>query len=171
MEGGLMASSTDSFSNLNLEQQRKRAKDLRRAHRNGVLEAGVRVSRYLPRVRHFPVQKVLESPLTLAEAQFIVAREAGFASWPKMKHHIEEANETQADIAEALIDAAFAGNENEVGRLRMRVQYSDRCRRIRRKRTSRVDGVTGLRCFICVVADIGATTVNSPKCDARSFSA
>lgn len=112
-----MASSTDSFSNLNLEQQRKRAKDLRRAHRNGVLEAGVRVSRYLPRVRHFPVQKVLESPLTLAEAQFIVAREAGFASWPKMKHHIEEANETQADIAEALIDAAFAGNENEVGRL------------------------------------------------------
>jgi ankyrin repeat protein len=116
MEGGLMTSRTDSSPNLNFEQQRKRAKDLRRAHAEGALEAAVRIVRFLPRARNLPVEKVLASPLTLAEAQLVVAREAGFPGWAKLKRHIEEAS-AHFDIAEAIIDAAFAGNDDEVRRL------------------------------------------------------
>jgi hypothetical protein len=55
-------------------------------------------------------------PLTLVEAQFVVAREAGFPSRPKLKRHIEVAS-AQFDIVEAVIDAAFAGNDDEGRRL------------------------------------------------------
>jgi hypothetical protein len=68
------------MSNLNLEQQRKRAKDLCRAHAAGDPEAKARIANRLPH---------LASTLTLSAAQFIIAQEAGFPSWPKMKHAIE----------------------------------------------------------------------------------
>ena len=69
---------------LNLEQQRKRAKDLRRLHQGGAFDAGVRVVRHLPRARRLSPAQALAAPLRLSEAQFIVAREAGFASWPDL---------------------------------------------------------------------------------------
>jgi hypothetical protein len=77
------------MSNLNLEQQRKRAKDLHRAHAAGDLEAAARIANHLPRMRGFATTEVLASTLTLSEAQFIIAQEAGFPSWPKMKHAVE----------------------------------------------------------------------------------
>jgi len=46
-------------------------------------------------------------PFTLSEAQFVIAREAGFASWPKLKRHIEAATR---DISDVLIDAALQGD-------------------------------------------------------------
>ena len=67
---------------LNLEQQRKRAKELKRA-RN----------------------------ITLSQAQFLIAREAGFSSWPAMKHYIQDRD---LDVPEAIIDAAFAGDDRNV---------------------------------------------------------
>lgn len=103
MEGSLM-------SVLNLEQQRKRAKDLLRAHRHGELEAAVRIGRHLPRARNQSPEQVLGSPFTLSEAQFIIAREAGFLSWPKLKHHIEAIAAEGAGVEEKIIDAAFAGD-------------------------------------------------------------
>src|SRR5262245_8661750 len=51
LEGGLMSLPRDPRSPLNLEQQRKRAKDLRRAHQDGRVEAAVRIGRLLPRAR------------------------------------------------------------------------------------------------------------------------
>jgi len=104
----------DSQTDLNLEQQRKRAKDLRRGHRDGNLEAAVRIARYLPRARNLSAEQVLGSTLTLSEAQFVVAREAGFSSWPKLKHHIEESAFAEADLGERIIDAAFAGDDDAV---------------------------------------------------------
>ena len=98
---------------LNLEQQRKRAKDLRRAHRDSNIEAAVRIARHLPRARNQSVQRVLASTFTLSEAQFVVAREAGFSSWPKMKHHIEQL-ELHKDIGEQIIQAALGGEDNAV---------------------------------------------------------
>jgi len=88
----------NSQPDLNLEQQRKRAKDLRRGHRDRNLEAAVRVARHLPRARNQSAEEVLRSTLTLSEAQFVVAREAGFSSWPKLKHHIEESTLRGADL-------------------------------------------------------------------------
>lgn len=69
-----------SHGRLNLEQQRKRAKELLKAVRTDDPDALVRILRQLP---------PREAPLRLADAQFVIAREAGFPSWPKLKAHIE----------------------------------------------------------------------------------
>jgi len=98
--------------NLNLEQQRKRAKDLRRGHQDKELDAAIRVARYLPRARNQSPEEVLASPLTLSEAQYVIAREAGFASWPKLKHYIDENALHSLDTEEAAITAAFAGRDD-----------------------------------------------------------
>jgi ankyrin repeat protein len=86
---------------LNLEQQRKRAKDLLRAHRNNHIDAAVRVARHLPR---------LDSPLALSQAQFVVAREAGFASWPSLKRHIEETALAAGSHLDRLLDLALTAD-------------------------------------------------------------
>jgi ankyrin repeat protein len=108
-------SSLTSGRKLNLEQQRKRAKDLRRALTEGRPEAADRVLRHLPRARGHSLPQVLASRLTLSEAQLVVAREAGFASWPQMV-----AAAGDVDVEEALIDAALAGDEERVAALRER---------------------------------------------------
>jgi ankyrin repeat protein len=105
--------SLPSDSRLDLEQQRKRAKDLRRAHREGSAEAAVRIARHLPRARRLSTAQVLAAPFTLSEAQLVVAREAGFPSWPALKHALE-GHAAPADRGEAVIDAAFAGDDAAV---------------------------------------------------------
>ena len=69
------------MSRIDLEQQRKRAKDLLRAHRDGDRAAAERIARHLPHLRR---------PLKLTDAQHVIAREAGFASWPRLVHRVEE---------------------------------------------------------------------------------
>ena len=73
------------FSNpANLEQQRKRAKDLLRAARDGEAEA-------LARIRAVRSDAAEPSrPLQLADAQLALARESGFPSWPKLVADFEE---------------------------------------------------------------------------------
>jgi hypothetical protein len=104
-----MSSPNDPQRHLNLEQQRKRAKDLRRAHHDRSLDAAVRIVRHLPRAQNQSPEQVLASEFTLSEAQFVVAREAGFTSWPRLKHHIEESEQDAKDLTETIIDAAFDG--------------------------------------------------------------
>ncbi len=65
---------------MNFEQQRKRAKDLLRAYRRNEPEAIRRVRRYHPRAAR------AAGVIQLADAQLVVAREAGFPSWARMKH-------------------------------------------------------------------------------------
>ena len=66
-----------------LEQLRKQAKDLLRAARAGDATAVMRM-RTVGRAAH-------GARLTLADAQLVVAREYGFASWPRLVHHLENA--------------------------------------------------------------------------------
>src|SRR5438552_9847848 len=68
-----------------LEQLRKQAKELLKAYQAGDATA-------LARLRvHKPALTGLEGsrPAALADAQFTLARELGFDSWPKLKRHIE----------------------------------------------------------------------------------
>jgi Domain of unknown function (DUF1835) len=74
---------------LNLDQQKKRAKDLLRAARRGDTAAIDRLFR----------SASVDSELKLAQAQFAVARELGFASWPELKSHIIAMNEARSAIA------------------------------------------------------------------------
>src|SRR5262245_8135999 len=91
LEGG-------SVSRLDLEQQRTRAKELLRAHRRGDREAEARALRHMPRGR--PLRH-------LADAQLVIAREAGFASWPRLVRHVERA---AGDAGVPLHDAVRSGD-------------------------------------------------------------
>src|SRR5262249_41207345 len=42
------------------------------------------------------------------------AREAGFSSWPRMKHHIQQSALSKRDLEEVVIAAALAGNDTAV---------------------------------------------------------
>lgn len=67
--------------NPSLEQQKKLARELLRGFRAGDAEARERIRRHLPDRKR----------IALADAQFVLAREYGFESWPKLKAHIEAA--------------------------------------------------------------------------------
>ena len=64
-----------------LEQLRKQAKDLLRDARAGDTSAHERLT-LAPASAHGP-------PISLSRAQLAIAREYGFASWPKLAHHVE----------------------------------------------------------------------------------
>jgi ankyrin repeat protein len=65
----------------NLDQYKKQAKDLARDCRGGLPEALARLRAHHP--------KSTKAPTTLTAAQLVVAREHGFASWPRFSAHIE----------------------------------------------------------------------------------
>src|SRR5947208_1779486 len=67
---------------LSLEQLRKKAKDLLRAYHAGEESARKLAAEAMP---HSAVR-----PFSLADAQFVIARESGFDSWTQLKRHIEE---------------------------------------------------------------------------------
>lgn len=101
----------------NLQQQRKRAKELVRAHRRGQAEAVERVKRHLPGADAAEGGRSADRPLMLAQAQWVIAREAGFPSWPQMKHAVEDALEDGKERLDRLIEAAYRGNGQRVRRL------------------------------------------------------
>lgn len=71
-----------------LEPYRKLAKQLVRWHRAGNYSVGDRI-RGLPRYRNHTDKQALALKFPLAEAQEIVAREAGFETWAALKAHVE----------------------------------------------------------------------------------
>ena len=64
-----------------LEQLKKQAKDLRKAHSTANPEAGERIRAFLPRLSSTSAAAVLEADFSLQEAQHVVAREYGFKDW------------------------------------------------------------------------------------------
>jgi hypothetical protein len=69
--------------NPSLEQQKKLAKELHKAYDAGDDDARTRIRHHLPDKQR----------ITLADAQFVLAREYGFDSWSKLKQHMEPAPE------------------------------------------------------------------------------
>ena len=63
-----------------LEQLRKQAKDLLRAHRAGDPDAAARVAAHHPHP---------DEPLKLAGAQLVIAREHRLPSWPRLRDYVE----------------------------------------------------------------------------------
>jgi methyltransferase (TIGR00027 family) len=90
----------------NLEQQRKRARALLKAARADNREALRRFQAVLAK-RATKAQK-----LSLSTAQFVIAREYGFESWPKLKGHIEARLMSPLGSL-ALINAASRALETE----------------------------------------------------------
>ena len=110
-----MSDSTPRLPNRpSLAQLRKQAKELVQQLRSGDPSATDRLRKYKPNV----------SDPILADAQFVLAREHGFESWPRLVHHIEAAQlsdlEQHRRIAEDLLavynsaDAAAATRLNDL---------------------------------------------------------
>lgn len=110
---------------LNLEQQKKRAKDLFREARAGNPAARARFYACRAKDRTGAFDPV---DLSLADAQWVIARELGLPSWPKLKSHITAMQSERvatgapdgavktlhircgSDIAGRLTEAGFVGD-------------------------------------------------------------
>jgi len=103
-----------------LEQYKKQAKELVQAHGASRPEAAERVIAFLPRAAGSSIEAVLAQRLKLSEAQLVLARELGFASWAKLKQGIEllaaERGNQVAQI-EAFKSAIELGDPEELRRL------------------------------------------------------
>lgn len=100
----------------NLEQLKKQAKDLHRAHRERRADALERTVEHLPRLGDRPISAAGETTLSLSEAQLVIAREYGFSSWPKLKHFVEALRATAAssDPLEAFKEAVAGGDADRL---------------------------------------------------------
>jgi ATP-dependent Clp protease adapter protein ClpS len=74
-----------------LAQERRRAKDLLKAVRSGDSTSIVRLRSQHPHLATLPPSR-LAANVQLSDAQLVIAREYGFASWPSLKTHIEQAS-------------------------------------------------------------------------------
>src|SRR5436305_13000606 len=84
-----------------LNQLKNQAKDLLKAHRAGDSDAIQRIAESHPRLSGAAESEIRASRFTLSGAQLVVAREYGFASWPKPKEHVESTATDAVDPAEA----------------------------------------------------------------------
>jgi ankyrin repeat protein len=98
----------------NLEQQRKRAKDLLRAARAGDAAALARIRAVRPDTAARPLR------LLLADAQLALAREEGFESWPKLVADLHTRD------VDAFCDAVRGGDVPGVQRLLTSTHVRDR---------------------------------------------
>jgi len=89
------ASGFEPAFRLDLEQQRKRAKELQRALLAGDDTALRRFRQHHPGFS----QDATPRPTKLADAQLVIAREIGLPSWPKLKAHILTAKDMRNRIA------------------------------------------------------------------------
>jgi hypothetical protein len=94
-----------------LEQYKKQAKDLLRAHAQGSRAALDRIARHHPRLQNQPQDVIRSAPFHLADAQLVIAREHGFKSWANFGRHIETLRLTREvasldDAASRFIEAA-----------------------------------------------------------------
>lgn len=93
-----------------LEQLRKRAKELVRAHRRGEAAATERLRAAVPRLARLSVPQLQASRLALADAQHTIAVENGFASWSRLRRGVE----LERDAVDGLVRAALAGEDGFV---------------------------------------------------------
>ena len=94
-----------------LDQLRKQAKELLKQLRSGDPAAA-------ERLRHHKAN--VFNPI-LADAQFVLAREHGFESWPRLVHYLQTAQPVELEphlrIAEDLVSVYNAGDPDAVARL------------------------------------------------------
>ena len=100
----------------NLKHLKNQAKALVRDHRNGNLAAAHRIKKHLPRLAQAPVQSISSAEFSLQEAQHILAREYGFASWKQLLAFIEakakpRANPLTQEEIDALLDTTRHAEE------------------------------------------------------------
>lgn len=87
-----------------LVQLKHQAKDLLKAWRAGDGDAAARFREHHP-------QAIGRAAMALSDAQLVIAREYGFASWPKLKQHVELLHGVETRIAR--LQSEFATGDAE----------------------------------------------------------
>ncbi|MGC2695042.1 MAG: hypothetical protein WA738_04550 [Candidatus Angelobacter sp.] len=93
-----------------LEQYKKQAKELLKAHHSADVETIRRIKRSHPRFEKLSKPGLEISKFALADAQLVIAREHGFESWPKFAKRIEMINNEAAarvNPVAAFVEAAI----------------------------------------------------------------
>jgi ankyrin repeat protein len=95
-----------------LEQYKKQAKDLVKGRMSGDVGAIRRIKQHHPRLAKLPDSALRTAKFALSDAQLVIAREHGFASWPKFAQSVAAlANAAAAadvdDPVAAFIDATL----------------------------------------------------------------
>src|SRR5579863_9840725 len=90
----------------NLEQLKKQAKELLQSFNTREPDAAQRVREFHPGFSKLGDSELSRVEFSLVDAQLTLAREYGFASWPKLKAHVETLAATH-DPALALQAAIF----------------------------------------------------------------
>jgi catechol 2,3-dioxygenase-like lactoylglutathione lyase family enzyme len=86
-----------------LENLRKRAKTLVRQHRTGYHPVAAKLRAAVPRFASLADQTILDATFTLADAQRVIAREAGYADWTQATKELENmSNPTKLTSQEPL---------------------------------------------------------------------
>jgi len=93
-----------------LEQYRKQAKDLLKTR--STPEGTSRFKKFHPRLTKFTETKIAKAELSLSDAQWVIAREHAFESWPKFASHIQELVRTNSPVSrfELAADAIITGD-------------------------------------------------------------
>lgn len=104
--------SPSSYARINLEQCRKQAKELVKAHRAGDRRTLDLLRWNLPRFHQQPDDIIAKGTFVLADAQYVVARTHYFESWPKLLAYVEEMEKANPVVArfEAAADAIVSGD-------------------------------------------------------------
>jgi len=73
-----------------LDHLKYQAKDLLRDHAAKKISSAQRLREFHPKCRSATDEQVFSTHLSLSDAQLAIAREYGFASWTRLKRHIEK---------------------------------------------------------------------------------
>src|SRR5579872_2937468 len=110
----------------NLDHYKKRAEDLVQACRSRAPDA-VRawatcwneLEREADQIVPFAQSRLEDGACSLGDAEFVIARVFGFASWPAFAAHVESLGRASSPVSvfEAAVDAIVAGDAAALGRL------------------------------------------------------
>ena len=102
--------STDSHQTVS-EKLTERAGVLKKALDSGNVAAATRLQRAIPRHNARSFQDIVNQGITLPEAQFVIAREAGYASWSEMIQATGSAGMDFDGLDRILAHACLTGDE------------------------------------------------------------
>jgi hypothetical protein len=101
----------------NLEQYRKQAKDLFKARKSP--DGARRFKKFHPRLTKLTEAEIADAEHSLADAQWVIAREHAFESWPRFVKHIQELVRDNSPVSkfELAADAIVTGDLAALKRL------------------------------------------------------
>jgi ankyrin repeat protein len=97
-----------------LRQLRNQAKNLLRALQAGEPDAIRRIGESHPRFSDSSQAEIAAAEIVLADAQFVIARELGFDSWPRLKKHFDSLSRSATNMHRLVIEGNMQAMQEAV---------------------------------------------------------